>query len=494
MITIDGKEYRNLQEQVEKNKNDILYILEEEGVLNEFGITVVGQEESTDDLPATDSEEFEALDYGAAYAIGTTAPYTLYVKTRANGTHPNDYWFNIGTFPMPGPEGPQGPEGEQGPQGETGPQGATGAQGPQGPRGYSTKVISEELVSTVGSYTQVTVTNGQVHDIVISKNSNSNGIYGEVTSIDNYGNANVKTLGSLRGPQGDVGNCIFYVNKDAGTTAHDQVTCSFNDINVGTAVGHPVNLDYAISRNNYICYISNVDSTNRTFKINTIHSIQGAPGETPIITITQEQEIETNKYLLTNEQYQLIVNNAYKNIIVSFMDRNLLMTIGFGNNPGFYTLTHIYYSDEELLINQCDIKVTQNDDKVLSFNNDTFTKGEQLYEHHIKLQIGYNYVFTTIISNRSEQYNKASLKTYLSNFPSSLVMATGFRVETINETKVIYNIMAIANSTSFNTDVTLYYYKPSYSDMYSERVAISFVTDQVLALYNEDSALHLQKG
>lgn len=204
MITIDGKEYRNLQEQVEKNKNDILYILEEEGVLNEFGITVVGQEESTDDLPATDSEEFEALDYGAAYAIGTTAPYTLYVKTRANGTHPNDYWFNIGTFPMPGPQGEtgaQGPEGEQGPQGETG---ATGAQGPRGPRGYSTKVISEELVSTVGSYTEATVTNGQVHDIVISKNSNSNGIYGEVTSIDNYWNANIKTLGSLRGPQGGI--------------------------------------------------------------------------------------------------------------------------------------------------------------------------------------------------------------------------------------------------------------------------------------------------
>ena len=43
MITIDGKEYRNLEEQVRKNQADILYMLEEEGTLNQFGIKVVGQ-------------------------------------------------------------------------------------------------------------------------------------------------------------------------------------------------------------------------------------------------------------------------------------------------------------------------------------------------------------------------------------------------------------------------------------------------------------------
>ena len=149
MFKHDGKEYRNLQEQVEKNKNDILYILEQEGVLNEFGIKVVGEVESTDDLPSTDSEEFAALEYGDTYAVGTEEPYTLYIKTRANGTHPNDYWFNLGLFPLPGPQGPQGetgPQGPQGPQGEQGvqgiqgiqgPQGETGPQGPQGPQGIA---------------------------------------------------------------------------------------------------------------------------------------------------------------------------------------------------------------------------------------------------------------------------------------------------------------------------------------------------------------------
>lgn len=149
MFKYGGKEYRNLMEQVEKNKNDILYILEQKGVLNEFGLTVVEQITSVDDLPSTDSEEFAALEYGDTYAVGTEEPYTLYIKTRANGTHPNDYWFNLGLFPLPGPQGPQGEQGIQGiqgPQGEQGvqgiqgiqgPQGETGPQGPQGPQGIA---------------------------------------------------------------------------------------------------------------------------------------------------------------------------------------------------------------------------------------------------------------------------------------------------------------------------------------------------------------------
>ena len=135
MFKYDGKEYRNLQEQVEKNKNDILYILEQEGVLNEFGIKVVGEVESTSDLPSTDSEEFAALEYGDTYAVGTEEPYYLYIKTRANGTHPNDYWFNLGLFPLPGPVGPEGPRGPKGDTGERGEKGDPGVQGQRGETG-----------------------------------------------------------------------------------------------------------------------------------------------------------------------------------------------------------------------------------------------------------------------------------------------------------------------------------------------------------------------
>lgn len=117
MITIDGVQYRNLEEQVKKNKDDILYILEEEGVLNQFGIRVVDEVASVGDLP--DPETYRG-EYGDAYAVGTTTPYELYIFTRANGSHATDYWLNIGEFPLAGPAGPTGAIGPVGPIGETG--------------------------------------------------------------------------------------------------------------------------------------------------------------------------------------------------------------------------------------------------------------------------------------------------------------------------------------------------------------------------------------
>ena len=85
MITIDGKEYRNLEEQVRKNQADILYMLEEEGALNQFGIKVVGQVDTAASLPDPTTYTGE---YGDAYAVGTASPYVLYIWTRANSTHP----------------------------------------------------------------------------------------------------------------------------------------------------------------------------------------------------------------------------------------------------------------------------------------------------------------------------------------------------------------------------------------------------------------------
>ena len=80
-------------------------------------------------------------DLGAAYAVGSTAPYNIYIWS---GTE----WIDHGTIQGPqgpkgdtGATGPQGPKGDtgatgaQGPQGEQGPQGIQGEQGPQGPTG-----------------------------------------------------------------------------------------------------------------------------------------------------------------------------------------------------------------------------------------------------------------------------------------------------------------------------------------------------------------------
>lgn len=69
---------------------------------NLLGIKVV---EHVDALPIPDSD----YEYGDAYMVGTTTPYDMWIYTRADATHPQDYWFNVGKFPAPGPQGPAGP-------------------------------------------------------------------------------------------------------------------------------------------------------------------------------------------------------------------------------------------------------------------------------------------------------------------------------------------------------------------------------------------------
>lgn len=120
MLRIGDKEYRDLEEQVRKNQEDIKYILEERGVLNQFGIKVVGQVDTAGELPESATYEGE---FGDAFAVGTSEPYTLYIWTRAFSGQANPFWFNIGMFPVPSTvPGPEGPEGKQGQTGQRGSQ------------------------------------------------------------------------------------------------------------------------------------------------------------------------------------------------------------------------------------------------------------------------------------------------------------------------------------------------------------------------------------
>lgn len=133
-ITIDGKIYRNLQEQVAKNQADIQYILEEEGVLNQFGVKVVNEVPTDADLPDPLTYEGE---YGDAILVGTTQPFDMYIFTRPFGAETANQWFNIGQFPLPGPQGIQGLRGEKGEKGDKGDRGEVGPVGPQGAAGQS---------------------------------------------------------------------------------------------------------------------------------------------------------------------------------------------------------------------------------------------------------------------------------------------------------------------------------------------------------------------
>ena len=180
MLTIDGKEFRNLEEQVLKNKNDIENGLQLKNLLSDFGIRIIGQVESAYQIPSVSNykENNPNWNYGDAYTVGTESPYDLYILTRANNNNPQDFWFDIGEFPLRGPAGPQGPQGPQGEKGEKGdpgiqgergiqgtpglrgergpqgPQGPIGPQGPQGLPGQVYKVI--DILDNTGQLPQPT--------------------------------------------------------------------------------------------------------------------------------------------------------------------------------------------------------------------------------------------------------------------------------------------------------------------------------------------------
>lgn len=221
MLTIGNEEFRNLEEQVEKNKSDILFILEEEGTLNQFGIKVVGQVANVSGLPdpVTYTGEF-----GDAYAVGTVSPYEMHIYTRANGTHPNNYWFNIGRFPVPGPKGedgaigPQGPEGKQGPigpvgpqgkqgpqgiQGPVGPKGAQGVQGPQGPQGVPGQ--SFQIVGIIANTSLLpTPTQAIRNQAYLVGDAAPYDLY-VITGDSNLYWSNVGQITGVQGPKGDTG-------------------------------------------------------------------------------------------------------------------------------------------------------------------------------------------------------------------------------------------------------------------------------------------------
>lgn len=119
MIKIDNIEYRNLEEQVQYNANNIQRIIEGEELLARLGIKVVGQAETIEGLPNPVTYEGE---YGDAYLIGSESPYDYYIYTRPFQGEIDPQWFNLGPFPVAGPKGADGAQGLRGPQGTRGSQ------------------------------------------------------------------------------------------------------------------------------------------------------------------------------------------------------------------------------------------------------------------------------------------------------------------------------------------------------------------------------------
>lgn len=113
MFVWNGKEWRNLEEQVQANMEDLIRIRDVGLLLAQLGIKVVGKAGTEEELPdpATYYPDDQDNHYGDAYAVGAATPYTFYIFTRPFEGEDGPSWFPIGVFPAPGVQGPPGPPG-----------------------------------------------------------------------------------------------------------------------------------------------------------------------------------------------------------------------------------------------------------------------------------------------------------------------------------------------------------------------------------------------
>ena len=205
----------NLENQVLKNKVDIQNLQTSEKVLATFGIKVIGTAANSTLIPTVEFYKASNPDweYGDAYAVGTASPYEFYILTRADETHAEDYWFNLGVI--------------KGPKGDPGNDGANGADGKDG----VSPTVSVGTVTTGNPGTPVSVTNGGTSTNVVLNFRIPKGEKGD------------------KGNKGDKGDTGFAVN----------IASELNNVNeLPTASASYVNVGYVIKdadgdSNLYVC-------------------------------------------------------------------------------------------------------------------------------------------------------------------------------------------------------------------------------------------------
>ena len=180
-IKIGDVVLRNIQEQVEKNKNDIAAWT----TLDAFGIKVLG-------IVATDADIPEGTyDYGDAYLVGTEEPYDIYIYTRGTNS-----FINIGPLTIVGPQGPQGEQGLAG-----------------------TIAIGTVTTGDPGSLASVqnvgTSENAVLNFIIPRGNTGATGAQGEQGE---QGEQGIQGIQGIQGPQGDPGQSFMIVGVITNTS------------------------------------------------------------------------------------------------------------------------------------------------------------------------------------------------------------------------------------------------------------------------------------
>lgn len=223
---------RNLQEQVQKNKEDIANHYNIDRVLADFGIKVVGSVNNASQLP--DPTEYSG-NFGDAFAVGIEAPYSFYIYTRpdVNSGHPDNYWLDIGPLGIVGPEGPRG------------------YQGPQGPKGEATKMYAStiEPTNTKDGDLWLNSSNGNISSYsiqlgwtIVGNLRGPQGVQGD------QGIQGLRGPTGPQGPKGDTGDVGGFININGILSNTDQLPtpASLNDLTRAYLIGSSAPYDLYI--------------------------------------------------------------------------------------------------------------------------------------------------------------------------------------------------------------------------------------------------------
>ena len=225
---------RNLQEQVQKNKEDIARHYAIDRTLANLGITVVGRVETADQLP--DPVTYTG-NYGDAYSVGSeqdvsagTSGFDFYVYTRPdlNSGHPDNYWLNIGKISIIGPQGPQGPQGIKGENGESSRWYAS-----DNPPAGTNYTLGDMWLVTSGQF------KGQVFYYNGTKWIGVTNITGPQGSQGPIGIQGPQGIQGIQGPKGDTGDVGGFINiwGIIENTAQLPTPDSLNNLSVAYLVG-----------------------------------------------------------------------------------------------------------------------------------------------------------------------------------------------------------------------------------------------------------------
>lgn len=209
MLNFGNKEFRNLQEQVQKNKDDLLDVVK--GTAS-FGIVFKGTAASTAEVEDPQVNDF--------WLIGDEVTgFSMYQYTA-------DGWRDLGPFG-------QGPEGEQGPIGPQGPQGPVGPKGPQGPKGDPGEgdVTKEYVDNAINTEAETRIyEHGELQNQINEKQNILEA--GEGISITNniISSTVTQAVNSVNGLTGDVVLTASDIRADDDTTVEDHLIAQYSEI------------------------------------------------------------------------------------------------------------------------------------------------------------------------------------------------------------------------------------------------------------------------